>query len=75
MVLALIHVIAIVKISKLDPNYTVRFVHEIHKPKEFEYSRTFRARRRNHPYGEHSKRAKPVPPKRDARIHRDFGSE
>jgi len=49
----------------LNPDYLVCFVHEIQKPKEFGYSRKFRARRRSHHYGEHSKRA-------SARIQRDF---
>jgi hypothetical protein len=57
-----------VNVSKLNPNYAVRFVYEIQKPKEFGCSRKFRARKRSHHYGEHSKRAR-------ARIQRDFESE
>jgi hypothetical protein len=45
----------------LNPDYSVRFVQEIQKLKEFGYSRKFRARRLSHHYGEHSKRAKPAP--------------
>jgi len=62
------------------PDHMVDFVNEIQNTKEYEHTRKFLTHKHGNlerflSHGEQPKRAKLVPPKRDASIQRCFGSE